>query len=426
MRTDISPLGNELFLLNLGEKSDQFSQELQINVESDRNKFVAGVYYLHEKIDGFLLGPFNLQAVGGPDLLMQGYYAGGIMKTDAIAVFGQDTYSVTESLRLTVGARYSTERKTVHDQADFDLTRIYDPANVSLAPFHNDRRRFNSFTPKIGIELDAAPNTLLYASWSRGFKAGTYNLGSASPALEPEKVDAFTAGIKATTADRRFRANVEGFYYKYKDLQVTKVTSFQLALENAATATIYGLEGEFTMRPIDAPLTISLNASWLHARFDSYITADPSRTAGDGVTIDPDSGLGAFNLRGKRLPQAPGYVINLNAEYVVKAPFGNITLLGESTWSGRVYFSPFNRREVSQGAYNLQNASITWSSRDERWQVAAFVRNIGNKLIKASGQVATPVPSCAGRHLYGKACPFPCIGHDAGAWEGKAADRCLL
>ena len=389
-RTDISPLGNQLFPLNLSEKSDQFSQELQLNVETDRNKLVAGFYYLHEKIDGFLLAPFNLRAVGGPDLLMQGYYAGGIMKTDAIAFFGQDTYSLTQALRLTVGARYSTERKSVHDQADFDLARVYDPANVSLVPFHDDHRRFNSFTPKIGLEFDAGPNTLLYASWSRGFKAGTYNLGSASPALQPEKVDAFTAGIKTTTADRRFRANVEGFYYKYKDLQVAKVTTFALALENAATATIYGLEGEFTMRPFVAPLTVSLNASWLHARFDSYVTADPSRPAGDGVTIDPDSGLAAFNLAGKRLPQAPDYTINLNAEYVIKAPFGEVTLRGESLWSDRVYFSPFNRQVMSQGAYNLQNASITWASANDRWQVAAFVRNIGGKLIKASGQVATP------------------------------------
>jgi iron complex outermembrane receptor protein len=134
--TDISPLGNTLFPLFLTEKSDQWSQEFQLNVESDVNKFVAGLYYLHEKIDGDLTAPFNLMAVGGPDLLMQGYFAGGRMKTKAAAIYGQDTYTVTDGLRLTVGARHSWERKTVHDQSDFDLARVYDPANVSLVPFH--------------------------------------------------------------------------------------------------------------------------------------------------------------------------------------------------------------------------------------------------------------------------------------------------
>jgi iron complex outermembrane receptor protein len=349
--TDISPLGNTLFPLFLTEKSDQWSQEFQLNVESDVNKFVAGLYYLHEKIDGDLTAPFNLMAVGGPDLLMQGYFAGGRMKTKAAAIYGQDTYTVTDGLRLTVGARHSWERKTVHDQSDFDLARVYDPANVSLVPFHDDRKTFKSFTPKIGIDYDLAQDVLLYASYSKGFKAGTYNLGSATPPLNPEKVDAFEGGIKATLLNRRLRANIAGFYYNYKDLQVGKVKNTVLVLENAATATIYGLEGEFTVRPIEAPLTLTMNGSWLHARFDKYVTSDPTRPLGDGVTTD--NGVPAFNLKGKHLPQAPSYVINVGAEYAIEAGFGTITLRGESTWSDRVYFSPFNLNSQSQSAYNL-------------------------------------------------------------------------
>ncbi|KAJ8133915.1 hypothetical protein OY671_012871, partial [Metschnikowia pulcherrima] len=145
--------------------------------------------------------------------------------------------------------------------------------------------------------------------------AGTYNLGSSLPSLRPEKVDAYTAGIKATTPDRKFRANVEGFYYKYKDLQVGKVKQSAIVSENAATATIYGSEGEFMAKPIDAPLTLSLNASWLHARFDSYITPDAARPSGDGVTIDPDTGAPAYNLHGNTLVQAPNYVINAGIDY---------------------------------------------------------------------------------------------------------------
>lgn len=388
--TDASPIGNiPIFPVFLGEKSNQFSQEFQLNVDTSRNKFVAGLYYLHEKIDGFISGPFNIDP-GGTNFLAQGYYAGGTLKTNAYAAFAQDTYSVTDAFRVTLGARYSLERKSVHDQADFDLARAYAPSNVSLVPFFDDHKVFRSFTPKVGVEYDVTPTTLFYASWSKGFKAGTYNLGSSLASLRPEKVDAYTAGIKATTSDRKLRANIEGFYYTYKDLQVGKVKQLAIVLENAATATIYGLEGEFMAKPIDAPLTLSLNASWLHARFDSYITPDAARPAGDGVTVDPDTGAPAFNLHGKTLVQAPNYVINASVDYVIEAPIGDITLHADSIWSDRVYFNSYNRSDVSQPAYNLQNATISYSNPDKTWQLSAYVRNIANKTIKGGGQVATP------------------------------------
>ncbi len=107
VRSDISPISVELFPVTVTEKSDQFTQEFQINVTSDRNKLVAGLFYLHEDIDGSLAAPLNLQAVGGPNLFVQGFYAGGKLKTDAVAAYAQDTYSVTDAVRFTLGGRYS-------------------------------------------------------------------------------------------------------------------------------------------------------------------------------------------------------------------------------------------------------------------------------------------------------------------------------
>jgi iron complex outermembrane receptor protein len=386
VRSDISPLAVELFPVTVTEKSDQFTQELQLNVENDRNKFVAGVFYLHETIDGSLAAPLNLQAVGGPNLFVQGFYAGGRLKTDAAAAYAQDTYSLTDTLRLTVGGRYSWERKGVDDQSDFDFARPYSPTNTPLTPRHIDHKTFKSFTPKIGIDFDLAPRTLVYGSFSKGFKSGTYNLGSGGPPLKPEKVDAYEAGLKTTLADGMFRANIAGFYYNYSDLQVGKVQGQLVVLENAATARIYGLEGEFVAKPLPN-LSLSLNASWLHARFRSYVTADQARPAGDGMTTD-NAGLPAFDLSGNTLPQSPNYTIDLAAEYVAHLPKGSLTFRGESNWSDRVYFTPFNREVLSQPTYSLQNAFVTYDNGGD-WRVSLFVKNIANKTILASGQVAT-------------------------------------
>jgi iron complex outermembrane recepter protein len=398
VNSDINPLAVDLFPVTVSEKSDQFTQEFQLNVENDRNKFVSGIFYLHEKIDGSLAAPFNLQAFGSPvPFFVQGFFAGGSMKTEAAAVYAQDTYSVTDALRITLGGRYSWEKKSIDDQSEFDFARPYSPANPPLAAHHIDDKTFKSFTPKIGIDFDLAPRTLVYASFSKGFKSGTYNLGSGGPPLKPEKVDAYEAGLKTTLANGLVRANVAGFYYNYKDLQVGKVQGQLVVLENAATARIYGLEGEFVAKPTP-DLSLSVNASWLHARFRRYVTADQARPDGDGVTFVNATGdqvLGgtpgvtpAFDLSGNALPQSPNYTINLAAEYVAHLSSGTLTFRGESNWSDRVYFSPFNRAEVSQSAYSLQNAFVTYDD-GETWRASLFIKNIANKTVKSAGQVAT-------------------------------------
>ncbi|WP_176598173.1 MULTISPECIES: TonB-dependent receptor [Sphingobium] len=386
LKTDINPLGVDLFPLDLAEKSDQYSQELQLNWDTDRNKLVVGAFYMDETIDGVLAAPLSLLTVGGPDLFVQGFYAGGRLKTKAAAAFAQDSYSVTDALRITLGARYSWERKRVADQSDFDFDRLYDPANQPRVPVHHDSKTFKSFTPKIGIDFDLAPQTLVYASFSKGFKAGTFNLGSGGPALDPEKVDAYEAGIKSTLLDGRLRANLSAFYYDYSDLQVGKVQGQLVVLENAAAAEIYGVEGEFTLEPV-RNLQLQLNASYLHARFTRYVTADQARPAGDGVTVD-DNGVPAFDLSGNSLPQAPNYTIDLSAQYSFDLPSGSLTVRGESYWSDRIYFSPFNRDVVSQAPYNQQNAYVTYRA-ENGFRLTGFIRNIGNKTIRSSGQVAT-------------------------------------
>ncbi len=386
LHTDINPLGVDLFPLDLTEVSDQYSQEFQLNWDTDRHKLVVGVFYLNEEIDGEFIAPLNLLAVGGPDLFVQGFYAGGQLETEAAALFAQDTYSLTDRLRITLGARYSWEHKTVADQSDFDFDRVFSPDNEPRFPVHNDDQTFESFTPKIGIDYDLTPDTLLYASFSRGFKAGTYNLGSAGPVLEPEEVDAYEAGLKSTLFSHRLRANIASFYYDYSDLQVGKVQGELVVLENAAVAEVYGVEGEFTFEPVDN-LEFNLNASLLNARFDEYITADQARPAGDGVTLD-ENGVPAFNLSGNALPQAPDYTVDLGVQYTFDLPNASLTLRAESYWSDQVYFSAFNRDEISQEAYDIQNAYITYAL-DNGIRLSGFVRNIGDEEIRSAGQVAS-------------------------------------
>lgn len=402
----------------LADDSKQFSQEFQLSGRTPASDWLVGLFYYHETDDGNNNIPWNnviLNVFGvpvpPPGSLTQGYFNGSQIKTDAYAAFGQYTRHIGSKFSLTVGARYSIERKAAINQGAFDLATPYDPAIGIIAPseaagtlqiqcgdglntigFSNPgdcvpHKVFQSFTPKIGLEYQIDPRTLLYASVSRGFKSGTYNLGSAQPPVNPEKVTDYELGVKSTLFGGKLRANIAGFYYDYKDLQVNRVVVTSVVLENAASAEIYGVEGELIAKPIDA-LQFDFSGSYLHARFKHFISGDSVRPQGDGVTVD-EFGNPAFNLAGKTLPQSPTFSGKFGASAFLKAGNGKVTLRGEAVYTDKIYFTPFNQNTVSVGARARFNASLTYTTHDERWEFAINAKNLADKVRITNGFVST-------------------------------------
>src|SRR3546814_8358435 len=111
------------------EQDTQFSQELQLSGKHDRLNWLVGLFYFREKDNGQLAIPFDNFAFVAPpsNYLTTGYYGGGFINTKAVAVFGQATYEIAEDLRLTLGARYSTEKKKALDNFLFDVVTPFDP-----------------------------------------------------------------------------------------------------------------------------------------------------------------------------------------------------------------------------------------------------------------------------------------------------------
>ena len=387
------------------ERAKQFSEELQLSGKNDRLTWLLGFFYFHEKDNGAQADPLNPARTifFGPDSISTGYLGAGYIKTDALAAFGQASYEIVDKLRLTLGARYSSEKKTDHDELAFDIFTPY-VGKLSVPTTILDRsKRFKSFTPRVALDYQMTSGMLLYASWSRGFKSGTYSLGAGTPPVDPEKVSAFEGGVKSSLFDSRVRLNLAGFYYDYKDLQIGKViggTSATLVLENAATAKIYGLEAELKAQ-ISPNFEIDGNAAWLHARFGRYVSSDPARPFGDGSTFVDAAGnylpgataatpgaTPAFNLKGNSLSQAPNFTAFFGAQYHVPTRLGRFTLRGEASWRDRVYFTPFNVRYVSQAANTKLNAFISWVSDDEHWSGSVFVKNLTNKTVVGNSLVS--------------------------------------
>ena len=129
-------------------------------------------------------------------------------------------------MKLDVGARYSSEKKAIDESLQLDLVTPYSPANP-YAPtrFNTDSKRWNSLDPKVVLSYTPRTNLLLYASYSKGFKSGGFNLGGLQAPFNPEKITDYEVGIKADWLDKRLRTNVSGFWYDYTDLQASVINA---------------------------------------------------------------------------------------------------------------------------------------------------------------------------------------------------------
>jgi iron complex outermembrane receptor protein len=311
------------------------------------------------------------------------FEVGGRQKVVAKAVFGEATLDLTARLSVTAGIRYNEERKRLFNRFLVDFFTPYTgdfldssaPPTVGLPP-----RTFKSTTPKIGIQFQVDPKTMLYASYTKGFKSGGFAAGApdelAAAGFDPEKVDAFEAGLRTTVLDNRLRFNLTGFHYGYDDLQVQLAVGNNLVTANAASAEIYGAEVELTA-VISPEFTIDGSASWLHARYGRYVGADNNTPF-----------LPSADFSGKRLNNAPDLQSNVSATYRRSVLHGELRFKGEVEYSSKFFFSPTNVPIAGQGAFAKGHVSVIYES-PEGWHVRAFGRNITDRTTRTSAFTAS-------------------------------------
>jgi iron complex outermembrane recepter protein len=358
------------------ETANQFSTEFQLNGNMDRLKWTVGAYYFHEKVLPENRAAVLGSAFGGPNYVTQGFALSADLTSSALAGFAQANYAITDQLSLTIGGRYSYEKKRDrNDQLAVDLGTPFPAPGVPggelpipplSPPFPlNQSDSFKSFTPKVTVDYKITPQTFVYATYSKGFKSGGFNYATVQQAFLPEKLTNYEVGIKSTMLDNRLRANLSGFIYDYTNIQTQVVSSNPpgVFVQNSGRARIKGLEAEITAKPVSA-IQLDLTYGLLDAKFKDFITADPARPA-----------LGPLQIGGNRVPQAPKYTLNAGAQYSYDLGSGELTLRGEYHRQGKTYFTIFNTPTAAQRSYE---------GNDGHWSATAFVRNIGDKFAATS------------------------------------------
>ena len=312
-------------------------------------------------------------------------------ESQSIAGFAQATYHVTDRLRLTGGLRYTIDQK--------DVTRTFHSnllvalgASASLCDDVKDGKSWQALTGTASIDYDIAERTMIYASYSRGYKAGGFNPGQCAGSFDPEYLSSYEVGIKSIFGDGQFSINAAGFYYDYTNMQFSTFVQNQSAIANAGAAELYGLEVEFQAVPEAFPgFSLDGSASWVHSEYTEGNPFDP-----DGLFLDP-SQRERLDIRGNELIRSPDFRLSLGAQYTIDmANAGKLTLRGETAWTDTIYNDIFNgqapfQSATTQPAYWLLNARLIWSLEDRRTQIQLFGENLTNELY-ATNRVAFNTP----------------------------------
>jgi iron complex outermembrane recepter protein len=355
---------------------DQLSQELQF-IYDGGGKFngVLGAYYFDGEAGGLVKNIFVNAQFGTTN---------GRTLTDSLAVFGDGSYAITNKLTFNGGLRLTREKKNgIAFNAGYANDQFATP--VAVLANYDKNATFDSVAPKFGVDYKVNDDLMTYVSISRGFKSGGFNVRAQSTAFprsaEPFDDEVLTVGelgIKSVLADGMLVLNSALFHGKYDDIQVSTFTAFDAngdGIEesffgnflNAGTATMNGAEVEFNLTP--------RAVDW--AAFDGYLSY---------LDLTPDEVLDE-NRDGfvdtQVITNAPKWTGGLGVNFDFPAMGGLLTASVRGAYRSQATltneggsFSGQPVRPITQDAYTLFEAWVSWLSPDAKWRFGLNGKNL--------------------------------------------------
>ncbi|WOX04249.1 TonB-dependent receptor [Microbulbifer pacificus] len=364
-------------------EDEQFTQEFQLNWSGDKANLVTGIYYY----DGTAEGGFD--AVLGMYGITQN--VSGAVDTQSLAVYANYEYALTDALNMTLGGRYTRDEKS-GDVYKANFLGLYSPmfadhydgTPASATPYavltdYSNSDEWGQFSPKAGLNYQIDEDTMVYGSFSSGFKSGGFDMrGDASvnpetvDGYDPETADTFEIGIKTQLLEDRVRLNATAFHTNYEDMQVTvqsfsaATQSFSSAVLNAGESEIQGFELEM-MAAITDRLTSNLVLGYTDAEYIEVINAGENiADLWDNFQYSPQkTALGQLS-------------------YAMDMAGGELVLNGSVSYRDgiQIYAAP---SVLDEGSVTLLDAGATFFSGDGNWQVSLQGKNLGDETYRNAG-----------------------------------------
>ena len=373
---DIDGSSLDLFYENESIKRTSLSEEFRIqSVPGHAVDWTSGLYYGHDSghvTQYTFAGSDGAALFGVPDGFELTSSLGASSDLSS-AIFGEAVWHIDPRVSLTVGARYTHE--TVSNDG-------YNTSGDLSLNYVNGSASFNNFSPRLSLLYLASDQINLYATISRGFKAGGVEAqattAGGNQVYKPETLTNYEVGMKSESADKRLRLDADVFYMDWKDIQAdysigeinaqSGSVDFITGVANAAAARSYGFETEATALVVPG-FEVGAGAGYDRAYYVSY--------------PDAETGIGTQgSLSGATLPNAPLWTLHADGQYTHKLSDDTSGFM-RLEWYYKGGIVPDQNSEFHTGypwdvpAYNVWNlrAGVT----RDTWSVTAFVENLLDK-----------------------------------------------
>ncbi len=391
----------------------------------------------------------NSPATGAGHNYYDSRTGGGYLKS--YAGFGEVYYDITPTLKLTLGGRYTVDQlynisyPILLESTGAGFPTSFCAAGTTSATCLTQQHvTYREFTGRANLQwtptLSFTDKTMIYATYSRGYKGGGFNtpcqegaIGSGTgtcpyPAdYNPEFIDAYEVGTKNTLLGGSLQLNLTGFYYNYTGYQVSEIVA-ESSVNLNVNAKIYGVEFESIWSPIHN-LTLNANVGAIHTAIDnntyevdqlnltqgnaaytlvkqtsgSNCLAPTAAVAGFIATGQPAYGLGTLcdptsaaakafgattnpyiygvpkNIGGNQLPNTPPVTVSVGAQYVFQLPADwRATVRGDYYWQDDSFARIFNAVNDRLQSYHVVNATVTFANVGSGVDLQLFVKNAFN------------------------------------------------
>jgi len=363
----------------------QFEARLS-NVNSGFIDYVVGANYYHEKInesDHNWKAPINTWTdystwITAIDPVNTTYHK-------SYGVFGQATVHATDKIGVIAGIRYSKNDNGRNGTFAVNSTACTYPNDCIGGP-NSGTESDSKVTWKVGLNYQATPRDLFYASVSTGFKAGGFNdydpkSGKAVVAYGPESLTAYEIGYKGRPTDK-LTLTSSAFYYDYSADQINGLALFVgsggvtgVLYTQLAPVEIYGWENEARYQ-FNRNTALSLGVAYEHSKIKSLQTGFLGYLTGTFA-----------NWSGYSLPSLPAMTVNGALTHSIDLAHGaQLRFRAASKYSSSYWLSDYaNAVQYKQTGFTRSDASITYATAGDRLTLQAFVENIENKLQKTFG-----------------------------------------
>jgi iron complex outermembrane recepter protein len=392
------PTPQPFLAYRLNIRGEDYTQELQLKSKADSAfDWIIGAYYLHA-VEGYdptrVFGDAFGAGSSGPDLnnptLTVYQDIVGVQTMKSLSGFGQATFHVIpENTNITLGLRYSSDKVSGRGSSTLYIPGV---ATIPLAPETHPGESFNKLTYKVVVDHKFAQDMMGFVSFSRGYKAGTFNvlpLGSAP--TRPEVVQAYEIGMKSEFFDRHLRLNFAVYQNDVTNPQVQVIETVggigAVSLVNADKLRSKGVELSGTAL-LSSGFTLRFAADYLDSKYLSYMNAPFLYQRGaplyglgqcdNAVPANNPPGVNCpvgGNAKGYRQPQSPKFKGNIGANYVINTDMGKFVFDTNVSYTSKYFWSADNN--YSTKAFALWDASLAFSPAfAENLTVRAWGKNL--------------------------------------------------